>query len=239
MNIQEIKRVVSENCERVAKLGNWPRYISPDSLLSRIPDGGKAPGFDAGIACCLGLIPEDKQKLSATLHAAYTPAAVEQVRREIALDDDKFYGTETFYWLLACSYCTEEQTEDQFFNACLLVRFIQAPESIERARKEYKKMTSNYKVADNVAWAVVDGGIQGAYLDGLDLGVQFNHGIFFVSTYKESLGIPENFKWVDPPTKERPMSNSGPVWGSKQYVKCATAAELFVVLLLARSYLGV
>jgi hypothetical protein len=107
------------------------------------------------------------------------------------------------------------------------------------ARHEFEKMVNSFKVNGNVAWVTVDGGVQGAYVAGYDLAVQINHGIFFVSTYKESLGIPEGFVWLDPPTKENPMSSSGPVWGSKQFVKCRNVDELGRVLEIARKHLGV
>jgi hypothetical protein len=105
--INQLKQIVIENADRIAKLGGWPGYVSPDSLGSRVPEeGGRSQGFDAGVACALDLIPREKQKLAATLHASYTPEAVEQVRREVTYGDDRFSRTETYWWLIACSFCT-------------------------------------------------------------------------------------------------------------------------------------
>ena len=45
--IGAIKEQVAANAERVAKLGEWPPYIEPGSLVERIPkeDGGRGSGF--------------------------------------------------------------------------------------------------------------------------------------------------------------------------------------------------
>jgi len=110
MTISEIHLTVRENAGRVAELGNWPPYIPAESLLSRIPADNKGSGFDAGLACALDLIPRDKQRLSATLHAAYTAEAVEQVLKESQYMDPQ---SETTWWLAACHVCDEGAVVDE------------------------------------------------------------------------------------------------------------------------------
>ena len=105
---------VATQAPRVASLGVWPPHIDPQaSLTGRIPTAtATATGFDAGIACALDLIPREHQQLAASLHAAYTPAAIAQVRAEVvALEADSPTG----WWLAACSLCVEgELTPAEF-----------------------------------------------------------------------------------------------------------------------------
>ena len=63
-------------------LGNWPVWIENESMTNRIPTkkSDRSAGFDAGIACALDLIPKDRQRLSAILHANYTIEATKQVQ---------------------------------------------------------------------------------------------------------------------------------------------------------------
>jgi hypothetical protein len=62
-------------------------------------------------------------------------------------------------------------------------------------------------------------------------------GTWFVGTFRESLGIPDDFVWGTELDKEgRPMS--GPVHGSKNFVKCYSLDELAQVVGIAQRYLG-
>lgn len=271
MNIEAVKSQVALNAPRIKQLGDWPGHVDEMSLVHRIPDEREnrqeAPGFDAGIACCLDLIPRDKQKLSAILHGAYTEVAVEQIREEIALIEEAYtdfvkgfgpYGTgqlwdvdsiwqeasdtETCWWLAACSSCDEGAlTAEEVLTQIELFRtsFVNDdPLRLKAAFEEFQKIKKAYHIVDNIPIATKDGGIQGAYILGYALAVQFAYGTWFVGTYRESLGLPDNYPWTNRKDK-RDRPKSGPVFGSKQFVKCATFYELADVLRIARKYLNV
>lgn len=258
---------VDRNCKRVAELGEWPAWIPAESLVERVPQGEtKREGFDAGIACALDLIPRDKQKLSAVLHAAYTPEAVEQVRRELAQmrAAAKFpyrdgalarlvaaANTETCWWLIACSLCQEKGMDVRGFEAAI-GRFGELSEICGETRvwlalKEADKMSQSFRLTEGIcppglpegiALATRDGGMQGAYICGHEVAIQSveirlsyveTADIWFIGTYQKSLEIPENFSWEQGMDIDgRPTS--GPVHGSKAFVKAANLGELKRVL---------
>lgn len=228
------RMAVEREMTRVASLGEWPSRIDVRrSLLGRVPTldaGAKAPGFDAGIACCLNIIPENRQRLAATLHANYSEEAVEQVRRETTgfMSPD----CETAWWLAASAFCKEGEVDAEEF-------LYQAEEALESlsdsdarhdlALGQLADMKAGFEVRNGVAWATRDGGMQGAYIAGHDFAVEYaaNHGLWFVGTFRPSLGL-EDFAFSSE-TDEQGRAKSGPVHGSKQFVKC-TAGELAQVL---------
>ena len=241
--MENTKKIVAAAASRLAALGSWPAYIdAEESLTSRVPDSeGTAPGFDAGIACALDLIPREKQYLSAILHAAYTEAAVEQVRREIELDDEAFAESESCWWLAACSVCDEGGIDAEAFDA-QIAQFKALAEDlaarVAAARVMYAKMSQLFGLIDGVPVAKADGGMQGAYIAGYDWAVQPSpqFGLFFVGTFRESLGL-EEFEWLDRKDDQgRPMS--GPVHGSRQFVKASSFDELARVVELVKRKLG-
>ena len=230
--------IVRNQAPRVAELGGWPSWVNPDTLADRIPTEGRpAPGFDAGIACALHCIPEEKQRLSAILHAAYTPEAVEQVRRETsgdALDAD----SETVWWLAMCSVCDEGNRDcfdygEQLNAAASLAE--QPEERVVAAREVLDLMLTSFEVISEAglepfAFGEEDGCIQGAYLAGHEYAVHYHeeYGIWFIGTFRESLGL-EDFQWSSSVDDQgRPMS--GPVYGSRQFVKCASREEFLAAL---------
>lgn len=227
LTLEEIKEIVAKNASRVATLGQWPAYISPESLVERIPKNkvDKAPGFDAGLACALDLIPRDKQELSAKLHANYSKEAVMQIRQEIAQANA---DSQTMWWLSACSVCNEgEIDQDKFFQQIEDFKKLSKnkEERFSQAMAEYAKMTASFVLQDGVPFGTKDGCIQGAYIAGFPFGTQFadNFGIYFIGTFEESLGL-EDFPW----SKEKDdqgRDKSGPVFGSRQFVKCANKQE--------------
>jgi hypothetical protein len=238
--IAEIIQTVKANMTRVAKLGEWPAWVNPEtSLLSRIPiDSDNAPGFDAGLACCLGLIPEDKQRLAATLHAAYTPAAVEQVLAESKkLDSD----SETVWWLAACSVCEEGGIGKRDFYEQIhkFQKLAEDPNArVVAAKKELENMKQDFTLVDGVPFVIRDGGMQGAYLDGHRFAVQYSeaYAIFFIGTFLDSLGL-EEFNYSDKLDDEG-RAMSGPVHGSKQFVKVSSFPELTAAIAIVKAHLG-
>src|ERR1035437_6570925 len=218
---------VARQAQRVADLGNWPDYIDvQESLTGRVPTVyTPASGFDAGIACALGLIPYDRQKLAATLHAAYTPEAVEQVRLEAkSLEPD----SETCWWLAACSVCTEGKVAPEEFIQQVMdfYELTSSPEQrVAAAKAELTAMSQRFQVRDGVAFGTEDGAMQGAYIAGHDLSAMYDESseLYFIGTFRETLGL-EEFPWSDD-QDELGRAKSGPVHGSRQYVKAANRGE--------------
>lgn len=231
-DVDSLIDLVRKNTDRVASLGEWPEYIDRETLVERIPKraGEKAPGFDAGVACALGLIPEDKQKLAAKLHANYSEDSVEQIRREIKTNDPE---SPTTWWLAACAVCKEGKINaEEFLNQVDEFKRLanNLEERLKRAKKEFEKMTSSFEIVNGVPFGTEDGCMQGAYLAGYKYAVIHakNYDLYFVGTYLPSLGL-ENFEWSTE-KDEKGNALSGPVFGSKQFVKCKDEEELGRVL---------
>jgi hypothetical protein len=258
IDLDEVRRVVEENCERVAKLGNWPSYIPPQSLLGRIPSPDRpAEGFDAGLACALGLLPLEHQAMAAGLHAAYTEALVAQIRAEAPPAERPIgYSTSTIWWLAACSVCREENLDEVEFSK-QLVEFgdlmTRKGDRWRRAVAQFEAMVSNFElchspgVLHEYAAGRAGGAIQGAYISGHDYGVWINGSqepeLTFIGTFRPTLGL-EDFEWADP---DRPKSEadpegyqgrSGGVHGSRQFVKCTDSQEASRALRVVQETLG-
>ena len=225
--LEEARAMIAQNAKRIAILGEWPTHIKEESLLERVPQSGQqdAPGFDAGVASALNLIPLDKQELSARLHAAYTKHAVEQVREEIRhMNPD----SQTVWWLAACSICKEGDVDTTTFLAQIedFKKLITDEVArVQAAREELDKMTHSFILEDGVPFGKKDGCIQGAYVAGYSFGSIYaaHYGLYFIGTYEDSLGL-ENFPWSDE-KDEKGRTKSGPVFGSQQHVKCASEDE--------------
>lgn len=231
-------RVINET-PRIRAQGSWPAHIADTTLISRLPGTEKtSPGFDAGIACALDLIPRDKQKLASTLHAAYTETAVEQLRAEIK---DLQQESETCWWLAACGLCKETPVSlDEFVRQLGDFDYLAKTATIRMlaAYNEREKISHSFQVIGDIPFAVKDGGLQGAYISGYDWGIQYSEadGLFFIGTFRESLGL-EDFPFsnrID--VLGRPMS--GPIHGSRQFVKACSIQELESATFMTRAHLG-
>jgi hypothetical protein len=235
-DIDSYRQHVRTHAPRIAELGQWPGYIDPiASLVGRVPTQTlPASGFDAGIACALDLIPRPRQYLSACLHAAYTPAAIELVREQSQhLQAD----SETCWWLAACSVCkeaalTEEEFEQQVRDFKVLAA--DAVLRLQAASACFQSMIESFRLEDGIAFGTVDGAMQGAYVAGHDLAVVHDEktDLYFVGTFHESLGL-EDFAWSQS-VDERGRPRSGGVYGSQQFVKAADASEYQLVLAALR-----
>jgi hypothetical protein len=240
LNLELVYERVAAEAARVAALGEWPDYIAPESLLERLPlAGDTASGFDAGIACALDLIPRPRQSLAARLHAAYTPQAIAQVQAEMeALVPD----SETVWWLAGCAVCEESGVDQARFQRQLEEFGYLVKDSAARqlaARRCLEGMLSTYQLRDGIPYGDVDGCMHGAYLAGHPLATMYDRAedLYYVGTYLNTLGL-EDFSWSQA-TDAKGRPRSGPVHGSRQYVKCADAAELEQALQVARTRLGV
>ncbi|MDP2205136.1 MAG: hypothetical protein Q8K65_02400 [Alphaproteobacteria bacterium] len=232
-----LKQKILQRTEYVATLGHWPVWIDREtSLAARVPDeNGAAAGFDAGIACALGLIPAAAETLCATLHAAYTPAAVAAVRGAIAQDETGSWrirdpDSAACWWLAACSLCTEGDVVTGEDFRVQLVNFgaLQNDADLRRvaAEKTLNDMCRAFDTQRGYAFGDKDGCMQGAYIAGHDVAVMqaAHHDVYFVGTFHPSLGL-EDFDWgtaID----DKGRAKSGPVHGSRQFVKCADESEL-------------
>lgn len=229
--------IVSKNSSRIAAIGHWPAWIDREtSLAARVPlAGSAAAGFDAGIACALGLMPAAAEPLCATLHAAYTPAAVTAVRGAIEKDDHQNWRVKNAesaacWWLAACSLCTEGDVVDEDAFRAQIAAFaeLQKDPAARRAAAEdtLNKMCRSFDTARGYAFGSKDGCMQGAYIAGHDVAVMHaaHHGVYFIGTFHASLGL-EHFGW-GAATDQKGRAKSGPVHGSRQFVKCADESEL-------------
>ncbi|MBI2443924.1 MAG: hypothetical protein HYV42_01615 [Candidatus Magasanikbacteria bacterium] len=240
VQVEAIKGKVAAAAARVKELGGWPPWVEESSLVERIPNQGdtNAPGFDAGTACALDLIVREKQKLAATLHGNYSPEAVQQVRDEAkALDPN----SETTWWLAACSLCTEGNVDQKkFLQQISDFKTIAADPEKRRAaaQQELDNMSKRFHfdaaIDPEVPYGTEDGCIQGAYLKGYPFAVYYskNDGIYFVGTYHPTLGL-DDFQWSDEKDGQG-REKSGPVFGSKQFVKCANLDELKAALVIIK-----
>jgi hypothetical protein len=225
--VAAIRERVTVNAARIAEQGSWPSYIAFESLTDRVPAPGQlATGFDAGIGCALDLIPRAAQRLASQLHAAYTPAAVEQVRHEtthLSADD------QTTWWLAACSVCEESAVSEERFSKQLREFATLAGDPgrrLDAARGELAAMRERYELRDGVPYTETDGGMQGAYIaSGKPFATMYaaDAGLWFLGTYQPSLGL-ESFLWSER-TDAHGRALSGPVHGSRQFCKAASAEE--------------
>lgn len=235
--LQEIHAICAATEKAVAALGKWPVHIDTEkSLTARIPqETAPSSGFDAGLATALGLIPPHAATLTATLHAAYTPAAVEQVRAEINKTADgswqvKNADSAACWWLAACSLCIEgDDIDEKTFRGQLqgFQKLMQDPAArLAAANNALNAMVQSFDTWRGYAFGTADGAMQGAYITGHDIAVLHHQArdIYFIGTFRPSLGL-ENFPFAAA-TDEKGRPTSGPVHGSKQFVKCAGAAEL-------------
>jgi hypothetical protein len=242
--IDQVRMTVADNIDRVAELGKWPANVDRKAkMLGRIPAPGQrnAPGFDAGIACALGLIPANKQRLAAVFHGNYTPEAVAQVRREVDQDQD-FAETETGWWLAASSVCVEGTVNEETFMRQVKEFSNLAADRNERdaaANAAWCEMQETFDPRDGVAYATTDGGMVAAYVHGYDLAVYYDKdaGLYFIGTYKDSLGL-DGFQWSEERDAQG-RTKSGPVNGSKNFVKAANEDEMNRVVAVAKKHLDI
>lgn len=233
----------------VAKAGAWPAWIDVESsIVNRIPaNGGTASGFDAGLACTLGLMPPHAEKLVATLHAAYTPGAVADVRAGIHKQNDTWHikdaQSPACWWLAACSLCVDGDDVDLKTLHKQITDFaaLAADDGARKtaAEKTLNDMCRNFDTTRGYAFGARDGCMQGAYIAGHDMAVMHaqHHGVYFIGTFHPSLGL-ENFSWGSE-TDDKGRAKSGPVHGSRQFVKCADESELAAAVAQAQKHLGI
>lgn len=235
---------------QIAAAGQWPAWIDTESsLVKRIPTQDQtASGFDAGIACALGLMPQHAEKLVATLHAAYTGDAVAEIRSSIEHRNGAWHikdvQSPTCWWLAACSLCLDGNDVDTQTFAQQITDFAAlATNDIARKSAAEKTLTDMCRHFDatqrGYAFGERDGCMQGAYITGHDIAVMHakHHDVYFIGTFHPSLGL-EDFKWggaVD----DKGRAKSGPVHGSRQFVKCADESELAAAIAQAQKHLGI
>lgn len=239
LELAKIRKMVEENAQRVAELGQWPAYIKPGSLPERIPKSAEevGPGFDAGVACALDLIPGDMQELAAKLHANYSKDAVLQIRSE---EKENSPDSQTTWWLAASSVCKEGETDGPtFLQQIEDFKKIIADEKLrlEAAKKEFDHMSKSFDLKDGVPYGEKDGCVQGAYIVGYPFGTEYKakYDLYFIGTYEDSLGL-EDFEWSQD-KDEKGRAKSGPVSGSKQFVKCASEDEFHRALEVVKTKL--
>ena len=248
MDATAFQNAVRASGPHIAAIGAWPAWIDIESsLVKRIPTAAQtASGFDAGIACALGLIPPHAEKLAATLHAAYTPEAVADVRASIGHENGtwqiKDAQSPACWWLAACSLCLDGDDVDLATFRRQITDFakLAADDAARKtaAEKTLNDMCRHFDTARGYAFGDRDGCMQGAYIAGHDLAVMHakHHGVYFIGTFHPSLGL-ETFNWGTD-TDDKGRAKSGPVHGSRQFVKCANESELAAAVAAAQKHLS-
>ncbi len=240
---------VKSNVKRVQSAGKWGKEIdSIAALLERVPVkiGDKKPGFDAGMACALDLIPRQAQGLSAMLHANYTPEAMKKVRNEVGGDIENLDpDSETCWWLAACSVCNEAGGVDQKLFLEQIEKFKQIASNPEVRKKaatiEYRHMVDKVSKKTFVdqesgkefeaPYGVEDGCIQGAYILGGKFGVceinrpEAGNKYYELGTFEDSLGL-EGFVCATKYLRGGVEKDSGPAHGSKQFYRFGSLEDL-------------
>ncbi|MDE1151603.1 MAG: hypothetical protein PW788_03620 [Micavibrio sp.] len=233
--LTQLKAIVAANGPAVAALGNWAPYINvSSSLAGRVPQNDVDRGFDAGVACALGLLPAHAQKLVATLHAAYTPEAITQVRQEISTEDGsarvRDANSATAWWLAACSLCGDHTAASRYSFRGQVKSFEELAKNpqqrLEAANIALRDMLADFDVSRGFAYGEKDGCQQGAYIAGHSFAVMYapKSKIYFIGTYQPTLGL-EDFAFGDA-VDEKGRAKSGPVHNSRQFVKCADRDEM-------------
>lgn len=243
-----LQAAIRQRAADIARLGAWPAWIQhEETLIQRIPTAEQtASGFDAGIACALGLLPPHARTLSATLHAAYTPPAVAEVRSAIhnahGLWRIHDADSPACWWLAACSICTEGDDVDLPAFHAQIADFMKLRDDAglrrAAAEKTLQDMCGSFSGSRGYAFGTRDGCLQGAYIAGHDFAVMHaqKYGVYFIGTFHPSLGL-EDFIWGSGRDgKDRPTS--GPVHGSRQFVKCADESELACAIAAVSSHMA-
>lgn len=233
INIAETLRdKVIRNAGRVAeRYEHWPSYAPPEDALHRVPEAnGVAPGFDAFIAACLGLVPEIAWRLISMCHGAWSPEAVELLRETVkGYCDPDNHGT---WWAAMSAVCQEGNVDLQTFLFQIGQATAIANSDALRhqvADFEFRKMKSTYDLKRGYPRGTEDGCIQGAYIKGHDFGVHEDteRKMFFIGTFHPSLGIPSDFDWSSE-VDETGKPKSGII--HPNFIKCANEDELTRVI---------
>ncbi len=233
--LEDLRTMVRQEGARVKELGEWhPAVDTEKSLVARIPETEEtqaAPGFDAGLACTLDLIPRDKQKLAAMMHANINPPAIQQIRSEIQSWDP---DSETVWWLAACNVCDEGNIDGEKFRGQLTVfqELAADPEKrLAAAKAEYQKMTQSVDTTQfGIPFGTVDGCMHGAYISGYPIAGMYapEYGIFFIGTFDTPINNAlADFPWKNP-DQEGQRGTSGMI--APQFFKCADEDEFRKVI---------
>ena len=158
------------------------------------------PGFDAGVAATLALIPSDHVAKVMELHnGIYTPELIAEMRKQIevitsntsANGSSTYDQLYTFWWLAMSSVCADGNTTsvdfyEQYQQAVTIYRSFDA--RWRAANMMLKDMDDAFVVSDNsnnVPHGTTDGSLHAAYLAGYEVASLYaaNYGIYFLGTY--------------------------------------------------------
>jgi hypothetical protein len=145
--------------------------------------------------------------------------------------------SQTCWWLAACSVCTEGELTPEDFRQQVADFTVLARSPDKRllaARATYEAMSQAFWIEDGIAFGTEDGAMQGAYVAGHDVAVVHDEkaGLYFIGTFLATLGL-EEFPWSDA-VDEQGRTRSGPVHGSRQFVKAESREEYQRVLAALR-----
>ena len=233
----------------------------PDNFAQATNDQGSflattiSGGYDAGIGAFLGLIPNDRQRLSIRLHFQGPDAqSLNQIRTEIVdvnLDDVKtsedrnaLSNTESVWWAAMSSVCDEGRISAEMFASQLAMAealMVDPTERLNRAVGEIHRMVSGFEVKDGFAVVKTrkdangnvvpqDGGAYGAYLAGHRVAVQEAYGLFFIGAVENLRDVMQGFVFG---TERDDQGRTKSGWvnpDNNSYLKAANIQEAYQVL---------
>lgn len=200
----DMHRKVNEETRRVAALGGWADDADlNESLYEALPPDPSSTRFmlSLAMACCLDLIPHEKQRLAAIMHRGASEEAILQVRKDLrdggrSVDPD----SETAWWLAVLGYCDKESNIYQLLaqiNTCKGVSSAAVGrESL--AESMLTGMRWSVYVVDGVAFLPGGRSSSTPYFFGHEFIVGFDReeNVFTLSTFRPSLGL-EDFPFSE------------------------------------------
>lgn len=193
----DMHRVVNEEARRVATLGGWADDAEHlEALYEALPTDPSGTRFmlSLAMACCLDLVPREKQRLAAIMHRGTSEEAILQIRKDLrdegrSVDPD----SETAWWLAVLGYCNKESNLHQLLSqidTCKKVSSAAAGrESL--AGSMLTGMRWSFYVVDGVAFLPGSHSSSTPYFFGYDFVVGFDREerAFTLSTFRVSLGL--------------------------------------------------
>ena len=149
--------------------------------------------------------------------------------------------SETTWWLAMSHVCLEhkemvnsEQYMLQVDKAATLSK--DASRRLSAAKAALASLQGTYIAMGGVAYGDVDGCMQAAYLDGFEVAVGWSqaHGIWFIGTFRPSLGL-EDFEWSTE-VDDRGQPKSGLI--SPQFAKASSMTEAATAAEIAKRHLS-
>jgi hypothetical protein len=200
----DMHRKVNEETRRVAALGGWADDAEHlEALYEALPTDPSGTRFmlSLAMACCLDLIPREKQRLAAIMHRGASEEAILQIRKDLrdegrSVDPD----SETAWWLAVLGYCNRESNIYQLLAQIETCKGVSSAAAGRESLAEsmLTGMRWSFYVVDGVAFLPGSHSSSTPYFFGHDFVVGFDREehAFTLSTFRASLGL-ESFPFSE------------------------------------------